>query len=83
MKPDPEDLIDATKEDVNAILLDIRKSFENKIKNFEKSLKRVDEMIEIKQHDNDILVNYIFKVCRVQRTDNLQEKGLGSLYNFF
>ena len=36
-----------------------KKAYENRIKLFELELKKVDSIIEIKEHDNDTLVNYI------------------------
>ena len=50
---------DATKEDIQNILRDIKKAYENRIKLFELELKKVDSIIEIKEHDNDTLVNFI------------------------
>ncbi len=51
---------DATKEDVYSILRDIKKAFENRIKLFEQELKKVDDIIEVKEHDSEALANYIF-----------------------
>ena len=50
---------DATKEDVQNILCDIKKAYENRIKLFELELKKVDNIIEINEYNNDTLVNYI------------------------
>ncbi len=50
---------DATKEDVQNILRDIKKAYENRIKLFELELKKVDNIIEINEYNNDTLVNYI------------------------
>ena len=41
---------DATKEDVQHILRDIKKAYENRIKLFEEELKKLDKIIEVKEH---------------------------------
>ena len=53
---------DATKEDVQHILHDIKIAYENRIKLFEEELKKVDEIIEVKEHENEKIVNYMLKV---------------------
>ena len=50
---------DATKEDVQHILSDIKKAYENRIKLFEEELKKVVEIIEVKEHENTTVVNYM------------------------
>ncbi len=52
-------LRDATKEDVQNILQDIKKAYENRIKLFEEELKKVVEIIEVKEHENTTVVNYM------------------------
>jgi hypothetical protein len=52
-------LRDATKEDVQHILSDIKKAYENRIKLFEEELKKVDEIIEVKEHEKKKILNYM------------------------
>ena len=73
----------ATKEDVQNILHDIKKAYENRIKLLEEELKKVDAIIEIKDHDNDTLANYMFSVFETHKNNLLKETDLKSLINFF
>ncbi len=73
----------ATKEDVQDILLDIKKGYKNRIKLFKQELKKVDEIIEVKEHENEKILNYMINVFESQKFDLLDENDLRSLNNFF
>ena len=49
LKPDFSQLNPATKEDVNEILLEIKKAYESKIKFYEKKIRNIDEMVALKK----------------------------------
>ena len=53
---------DATKEDIQNIFREIKKAYENRIKLFEEELKKVDEIIEVKEHENEKILNYMISV---------------------
>ena len=53
---------DATKEDIQNIFREIKKAYENRIKLFEEELKKVDEIIEVKEHENETIVSYMIQV---------------------
>jgi hypothetical protein len=76
-------LRNATKEDVQDILLDIKKGYKNRIKLFKQELKKVDEIIEVKEHENEKILNYMINVFESQKFDLLDENDLRSLNNFF
>ena len=82
-KPDFNLLRPATKEDVQEILLDIKKAYENRIKLFEKETKKIDDIFKKKLHENENLINYMQKVFETQKDNLLDETDLGSLFNLF